>query len=251
MPRPTDTVGVLCSGGLDSIVLAALLARSGHVRPLYVRVGLAWEPAEALALAQVAATPPLAGHVEPLVTLDVPMGDVYGAAHWAVTGRPPGYDTPDEDVYLHGRNVMLLAKAGVYCASAGIRRLAIGPLAGNPFPDATPAFFESMGRTLTLGLAHDIRIEAPFAGFGKADVIRLGHELGVPMDLSMSCMNPQQGLHCGLCNKCRERRDAFEASGVEDHTRYASPSPRTQAGHAGAPAQPGVGGDADVQHERG
>jgi 7-cyano-7-deazaguanine synthase len=220
------TVAVLCSGGLDSVVLAASLSREHEVQPLYVSVGLAWEAAERRALGRLAAAPGFGGRVRPLVSLDVTMRDVYGGAHWAVTGTPPAYDTPDEDVYLAGRNVILLAKAGVYCASAGIHRVAIGPLAGNPFPDATPAFFEAMARALSLGLGHTIDVLAPFVTFEKPDVIRLGQSIGVPMEVSMSCMNPQGDRHCGLCSKCRERRDAFEEAGVEDLTPYASPSPR-------------------------
>jgi 7-cyano-7-deazaguanine synthase len=226
MTAAPDTVAVLCSGGLDSVVLAAFMSRDAAVQPLYVSAGLAWEPAERLALSRLAEVPAFSERMRRLVAHDVTMRDVYGSSHWAVAGRPPAYDTPDEDVYLSGRNIVLLAKAGVYCASAGIHRIAIGPLAGNPFPDATPAFFEAMGHTLSLGLAHAIDIVAPFSAFEKSDVIRLGESLGVPMEQSMSCMNPQDGRHCGLCSKCRERRDAFAEAGVEDRTLYASPSPR-------------------------
>ena len=100
------------------------------------------------------------------------MRDVYSPSHWAIRGEPPAYDTPDEDVYLVGRNLVLLAKAGIYCAQRRIRRLALGPLAGNPFPDATPAFFETMGRAMSLGLDHPIEIATPFVSIHKADVIR-------------------------------------------------------------------------------
>jgi 7-cyano-7-deazaguanine synthase len=141
-------------------------------------------------------------------------------------GTPPAYDTPDEDVYLAGRNVVLLSKAAVYCAGAGIHRIAIGPLAGNPFPDATPAFFKAMSAALSLGLDHDINVVAPFAALHKADVVKLGMTLAVPLELSLSCMNPRGGLHCGLCSKCRERRDAFDEAGVADLTVYAAPPPR-------------------------
>ena len=95
--------------------------------------------------------------VGPLVSLSVDMRDVYAATHWAVTGRPPAYHTPDEDVYLPGRNIVLLGKAGVYCAAAGIGRIALGTLAHNPFPDATPEFRAAMAQALSLGLAHPLR----------------------------------------------------------------------------------------------
>ena len=55
----------------------------------------------------------------------------------------------------------------------------------------------------------------------KSEVIRLGVELGVPLELTLSCMNPQEGRHCGRCSKCRERRDAFADAGVDDPTAYA------------------------------
>ena len=56
----------------------------------------------------------------------------------------------------------------------------------------------------------------------KSDVIALGVELGVPLELTLSCMNPQGGRHCGRCSKCRERRDAFHDASVEDPTRYST-----------------------------
>lgn len=223
--KPVDegqATAVLCSGGLDSLVLLAREAARPPVLPVYIRVGLAWEAAEQAALARVLAAPAFAPRVEPLVDLDLPMDDVYPASHWALRGVPPAYDTPDEDVYLVGRNVTLLAKAAVLCAQRGIGRLVLGPLAGNPFPDATPEFFAVMGCALSLGLAHRITVEAPLVSCRKADVIREGLALGVPLALTLSCMNPQDEAHCGRCSKCRERCEAFLEAGVRDETRYAA-----------------------------
>jgi 7-cyano-7-deazaguanine synthase len=93
-------------------------------------------------------------------------------------------------------------------ARHGIARVLIGPLAGNPFPDATPQFFQAMQTALGLGLAAPILIEAPFAAMTKADVIRLGVSLGVPLHLTISCMRPRAGRSCGACSKCRERVEA-------------------------------------------
>jgi 7-cyano-7-deazaguanine synthase len=216
---------VLLSGGLDSAVLVAEEAARAEVQPIYLSVGLAWEEAErAMALALLASHA-FTGRVRPLVTLTVDMRDVYAASHWAVEGRPPGYDTADEEVYLPGRNIILLGKAGVYCAAAQLDRLVLGTLAHNPFPDATPEFRSAMAHALSLGLAHPIEIEAPYAGVSKAEVIRRGIALGVPFELTLSCMNPQESaalpLHCGLCSKCRERHNAFIEDNIVDPTSYA------------------------------
>ena len=226
------TTVVLLSGGLDSAVLAAHEAQSARVLPVYVSVGLAWEEAEIAMVDQLLATPAFAGKVDPLARLSFTMRDVYSPAHWAIRGVPPAYDTPDEDVYLAGRNLVLLTKAGVVAAKAKAHRIALGPLAGNPFPDARPAFFAAMSEAMSLGLDHRIEIAAPFLEWDKQDVIKRGVELDVPFALTLSCMNPANGApgavpqHCGLCSKCRERRDAFAAAGVSDPSTYANKSPR-------------------------
>jgi 7-cyano-7-deazaguanine synthase len=221
---------VLLSGGLDSAVLAAHEAQASKVLPIYVSVGLAWERAEIAMLELLLATPVFAGRIEPLSRVEFTMRDVYPPTHWAIRGVPPGYDTRDEDVYLTGRNLVLLTKAGVVAVQAGAGRIAMGPLAGNPFPDARPEFFASMSAALSLGLDHPLEIATPFVTWEKEDVIKRGVALSVPLELTLSCMNPviaEVPLHCGLCSKCRERRDAFDAAGVPDPTSYVAPSPRT------------------------
>src|SRR5947209_6758320 len=148
------STAVLLSGGLDSAVLVADEATRDEVQPIYVSAGLAWEPAERAIVARVLVTHPFSRRVRPLVSLEVDMRDVYAATHWAIEGRPPAYHTPDEDVYLPGRNIILLAKAAVYCAAADLDRVAIGTLEHNPFPDATPEFRTTLARALSRGLGH-------------------------------------------------------------------------------------------------
>ena len=221
---------VLLSGGLDSAVLAAHEAQASRVLPVYISVGLAWEAAETAMVERLLTAPVYLKRTEPLMRAAFTMRDVYAPEHWAIRGVPPAYDTPDADVYLAGRNLVLLTKAGVVAAKAGAHRIALGPLAGNPFPDARPAFFAAMSEALSLGLDHRIEIAAPFLGWEKHDVIKRGVELGVPLELTLSCMNPVTTSalpeHCGLCSKCRERRDAFAAAGASDPSVYAQRSPR-------------------------
>ncbi len=217
---------VLLSGGLDSAVLLAYEAQDRIVQPVYIRTGLAWEADERLSVERLLAASMYSDRMRPIAQLDVSVGDIYAPSHWAFAGTPPAYDTPDEDVYLQGRNVILLSKAALWCATRNISRVALGPLAGNPFPDATPDFFEAMARALSIGLDHPIEIATPFSTLHKPDVIRLGIGLQVPFELTLSCMSPLNGRHCGLCSKCRERRDAFADAGVPDPTRYVNQPPR-------------------------
>jgi 7-cyano-7-deazaguanine synthase len=214
------TVAVLVSGGLDSAVLVASEAQRHDVQPVYVSSGLSWEPIEEACLARFLAEYRAPRAIRPLARLELPLGDVYPQTHWAIQGAPPAYDTADEALYLAGRNIALLAKAGIYCAVAGVDRIAMGQLHGNPFSDATPEFFSAMARALSLGLAHRLEITYPFLSKTKVDVIRLGASLRVPFELTLSCLNPRESGHCGACNKCRERREAFSASGIDDPTVY-------------------------------
>jgi 7-cyano-7-deazaguanine synthase len=220
----TSTIAVLFSSGLDSAVLLAYAASENtgsHVQPIYVSAGLAWEAEERDMAERLLKSPSY--HVRdilPLLTLTLDMRDVYPSSHWAIRGEPPAYDTRDEDVYIYGRNIVLLSKAAVYMARAGMTRVMIGPLAGNPFPDASREFFDAMARALSIGLDSPLRIEAPFAAMHKAAVIALGRSLNVPFELTLSCMQPRNGVHCGRCSKCRERIEGFKEAGVQDPAPY-------------------------------
>lgn len=232
MSEEYKRAAVLFSGGLDSAVLVADASRSPRwsqgagVQSIYISVGFAWEREERAMAARLFASPAFA-HVPPPVELRFDMRDVFAADHWAVRGHAPAFDTPDEDVYIHGRNVILLSKAAVYVSSRAADRggatLLLGTLGGNPFADATPEFFAAQARALSLGLAMPIAIEAPYAAMRKSDVIRRGVELGVPLELTLSCMQSSEGRHCGACSKCRERRDAFRNAAVPDPTEYRHP----------------------------
>jgi 7-cyano-7-deazaguanine synthase len=134
---------VLVSGGLDSAVLLAEAMREGPVAPVFVRSGLVWEPAEMYWLERFLQTI----GAPPLVVLDVPVGDLYGA-HWSLTGdEPPGAESPDEAVYLPGRN-LLPDVSGRVGGGRRLRRDRHGSLA-RQFPDGT----RSSTRWLAIGLA--------------------------------------------------------------------------------------------------
>jgi 7-cyano-7-deazaguanine synthase len=216
-------VAVLASGGLDSAVLLADLAREDTVFPVYVTAGLAWETREQDALrAYLGAI--ANDNLQPLTILEMPSRGLYGSAHWTVTGDAPGYEAPDEDVYIPGRNVLLIGVTAVWCALNRVDAIAIGSLDDNPFPDASPKFFEDYGRLLSGALDHALAVIAPYRQQHKSQII--ARFPGLPLHLTLTCMAPidrkGQILHCGNCNKCRERREAFAAAAVTDKTKYAN-----------------------------
>ena len=217
--RTVKRVAVLASGGLDSAVLIADLAGEATVFPVYVEAGLAWEEEEKYALRAFLDALNDA-NVQPLTALELPLGRLYGE-HWSTTGEGvPAYGAPDSAVYLPGRNVLLIGVTAVWSALHGIGTIAIGSLDANPFPDATASFFEGYGRLLSEALAHEIEVVAPYRGLHKSDLIaRFG---ALPLHLTLTCMGPREGKHCGACNKCRERQEAFRHAGMSDRTRYAS-----------------------------
>ena len=216
-----SAVGLLASGGLDSsILLATLLEEGCRVRPFYVRSGLVWEPDELCAVRQFLAAMSCP-RLNDLVLLDLPLADLY-QEHWSLTGlQPPGASSPDEAVYLPGRNALLVIKAALWCQLHGIDQLALGVLESNPFADATPAFFDALEAVLSRSTGDRLRIVRPFARMSKPEVMRLGRDL--PLELTFSCISPTDGLHCGQCNKCAERTRAFRLAGLEDPSQYAVP----------------------------
>lgn len=216
-------VAVLVSGGLDSAVLLVETARSASgAVPVFVRAGHVWEPAERAALDRFLAAV-AEPRIAPVRELALPMDDVYDV-DWSMTGRgTPEWDAPFDAVELRGRNLVLLAKTLVLAATNGWRTVALGSLAGNPFPDATPEFFAALARVASAGLHAPLAIVAPFRGLSKAEVVRRGRDL--PLALTLSCARPTaDGRHCGTCSKCRERIEAFRAAAVPDATVYASRS---------------------------
>lgn len=228
-------IAVLTSGGIDSAVLAIELAQNyRRVAPIYVRSGLRWEAVELYwteRFLDAVAHP----HVAPIRVLDLPIADLYGE-HWSTGGRPvPDAVSDWQEVYLPGRNLVLLAKTALYCALNTIGTVALGPLKGNRFPDNTRAFFDAFERTVAAGLRHPLEVITPFAQLAKEEVIARGRRL--PLELTFSCIDPQGIGHCGACNKCAERIEAFAAAGVTDRTGYARRPPQPGAIPAAAIAR--------------
>jgi 7-cyano-7-deazaguanine synthase len=222
--------GVLVSGGLDSaVLLAELAAHHSTVYPLFIEAGLPWEGAE-LRYLQRFLDAVRAPAIQPLRILAMPVADLH-RDHWSMTGQNvPDASSSDEAVFLPGRNVLLLAKAMIWCHLHEVPAVALAVLASNPFPDATPSFFDAYAAAVNQAVTGAVQVLRPFAAMKKVDVLRRGRDL--PLELTFSCLQPVEAApdgtlprHCGRCNKCGERRRAFREAGIPDPTQYASETP--------------------------
>jgi 7-cyano-7-deazaguanine synthase len=222
--RNRGKVVVLASGGLDSCALIGFVAQvAAEVRPLFIRNGHPWEDAESAALQRFVNALEMP-NILPIAERSLPLRDLL-EVHWRGRGYQPGFSEGYRANFIPGRNLALLTVASLYAYVHGVSAVALALLAGNPYPDGAPRFFSTFETLFSEGLERPLSILTPFAGLSKEDVIRAGEAL--PLELSLSCVNPIDGKHCGdACNKCAERQKAFTLAGIVDRTSYRNTPPQ-------------------------
>jgi 7-cyano-7-deazaguanine synthase len=222
--RSDGRVVVLASGGLDSCVLLACVAElAGEVHPLFVRNGHPWEDAEAAAVRRFVAALDRP-QMRPVAERALPLRDLL-EVHWGAGGYQPGFSDGYRANFIPGRNLALLTVASLFAFVQEAGALALGLLEGSLYPDASPRFFSAFETLFAEGLGRALAILTPFLQLPKDEVVRIGAAL--PLELSLSCVNPVDGQHCGTgCNKCAERQKAFALAGIADPTSYRNAPPQ-------------------------
>ncbi|MGH9571903.1 MAG: 7-cyano-7-deazaguanine synthase [Candidatus Acidiferrales bacterium] len=217
-------VVVLASGGLDSCALIGAIAHfAAEVRPLFVRNGHPWEDAESVALRRFVSALAMP-NILPVAERSLPLRDLLDV-HWGGDGYQPGFSEGYRANFIPGRNLALLSVASLYAHVHGASAVALGLLAGNRYPDATPRFFSAFENLFDEAFERPLNILTPFSKLSKEEVIRAGESL--PLELTLSCVNPIAGEHCGdACNKCAERQKAFALAGIADRTSYRNTPPQ-------------------------
>ena len=216
---------VLLSGGLDSMVTAALAQEAGFaVHALTVDYGQRHK-LELQSAARIAERLGLARHTA--IALDL---RAFGGS--ALTDA---IDVPKDGVgddipvtYVPARNLVFLALTTACAEAAGARDVFIGvnALDYSGYPDCRPEFIASFAETARLGtragaLGAPFTIHAPLQHMTKADIARDCARLGLDPAWSWSCYDPTpEGLACGLCDSCRLRKKGFAEAGIVDSTRY-------------------------------
>lgn len=217
---------VLLSGGLDSMVTAALARENGYrLNALTIdynqRHRIEIESAGKIAIELGAAR-----HV--ILPLDLRQ---FGGSALTddITVPKNGVGEEIPVTYVPARNLVFLSLTLAWAEAIGARDIFIGvnALDYSGYPDCRPEFIEGFAKLAELATkagseGKGFRIHAPLQYLGKADIAREAHRLGLDPAMSWSCYDPlPDGKACGMCDSCRLRRAGFADAGVKDGTIYA------------------------------
>ena len=230
MTSPAPFAVALVSGGLDSMVSAALAREAGQ-RVLALSFDYNQRHRIELDAARRVAS---ALGAERHIVLPMDLSAFGGSALTADIDVPKdGAGTEGGGgipvTYVPARNTIFLSLALGWAEAAGARDIYIGvnALDYSGYPDCRPEFiaaFEGLAELATkAGVEGEpFRIQAPLQMMTKADIVREGTRLGLDLGLSWSCYDPTPaGEHCGECDSCRLRSRGFDEAGIADPTRYA------------------------------
>ena len=214
----------LLSGGMDSSTLAYVARDRGYdILALHLNYG---QRTEARELAAARAVADRLGILE-FLPVSVEYLRLFGTSSLTDASIPIGtYDPSAPELpstYVPFRNGNLLAIATSYAESRGADAIFIGvqALDYSGYPDCRPQFIAAFQRAIDLGTAErtSIRLETPFVGLTKTEILRIGLDLGVPYDLTWSCYQGEDEA-CGVCGSCHYRQAAFAELGVADPIPY-------------------------------
>ena len=214
---------VLLSGGMDSCVCAALAARDFEAAALHVSYGQRTEERERKAFHAICDR--LAIHNRLIVRNDA-LRAIGGSALTDQAIAVPEAHEIGKDVpvtYVPFRNAHFLSVAVSWAEVLGSSRVYIGAVEqdSSGYPDCRPAYYEAFNRVIQAGTKDDsIRIVTPLIAMRKHEIVRLGLELGAPLDLTWSCYS-REDRACGVCDSCVLRLRAFQLAGAKDSIPYA------------------------------
>ena len=213
---------MLLSGGMDSCVCAALAARDYEAAALHVSYGQRTEERERQSFLAICqrfkvhdrlmirneAFRLIGGSALTDEAIDVPEAEMIGR-EIPVT-------------YVPFRNAHFLAAAVSWAEVLGAAKVYIGAVEpdSSGYPDCRPAYYKAFNEVVKAGTKEGkIEIVTPLIAMRKAEIVRLGLELGAPFDLTWSCYS-RADQACGVCDSCVLRLRAFQAVGVQDPIPY-------------------------------
>jgi 7-cyano-7-deazaguanine synthase len=227
---PKVRVLVVLSGGMDSTVCAALAVRdfgAENTSALHIDYGQRTERRERRAFQEICDKLGIGTRLAVQTAFFQAIG---GSAltdeQIAVPRAGPEIGKEIPVTYVPFRNSHFLSAAVSWAEVLGAEKIYVGAVQqdSSGYPDCRPEFYAAFNEAVRTGTKEGrIRIETPLIALRKAEIVRLGLELGAPFDLTWSCYS-REDRACGTCDSCVLRMRAFAAAGASDPIPYLSPA---------------------------
>jgi len=220
---PYSRAVVLLSGGMDSCVCAALAVRDCEASALHVSYGQRTEARERESFFAICDRLDIHNR---LVLRNDTFRQIGGSALTDKNIAVPESHEIGREIpvtYVPFRNAHFLSAAVSWAEVMGASKIYIGAVEqdSSGYPDCRPAYYEAFNRVIDAGTkAGGIEIVTPLITMRKAQIIRLGIELGAPLELTWSCYS-REDRACGVCDSCVLRLRAFQDAGASDPLPYA------------------------------
>ena len=214
----------MLSGGMDSCVCAALATRDHEAAAVHVSYGQRTEERERQSFLAICQR--LRIH-DRLMIRNEALRQIGGSALTDESIDVPESEAVGRSIpvtYVPFRNAHFLAAAVSWAEVMGAEKVYIGAVEpdSSGYPDCRPAYYKAFNDVVRAGTKEGrIEIVTPLIAMHKAEIVRLGLELGAPFDLTWSCYS-REDQACGVCDSCALRLRAFQAAGTQDPIPYAA-----------------------------
>src|SRR5713101_6234733 len=228
--KDTQRAVVLLSGGMDSCVCAALAVRDHDAAAVHVSYGQRTEEREREAFSAICDR---LGIRKRLLVRNQALTAIGGSALTDSNIAVPESHVIGKDIpvtYVPFRNAHFRAVAVSWAEVLGAGKIYIGAVEqdSSGYPDCRPAYYQAFNQVVKLGTKEGrIEIVTPLIQLRKAQIVRLGLELGAPLDLTWSCYS-REDRACGVCDSCVLRLRAFREAGSADPIPYAALAERAR-----------------------
>ena len=224
-PAESKKALVVCSGGLDSVVTACLMQKSGYkVTLCHFKYGCRAEEKEIQAIEEVA-------WAMGFDTQFLEMGPLFQQIGGSkLTNTSSNNEIADGESgaefaieWVPARNLIMLSIAVGYAESHGYEAVVLGNNLeeAGAYPDNEQIFIHKFNAVLPHAVQVNKKVEVlmPVGNLMKHEIVKLGMDINAPLALTWSCYEGGN-IHCGDCGPCYMRRKAFRMSGIEEVIPY-------------------------------